>query len=54
MIVEANNKKVARLNVIKDILLHIEYEGKEDAKVSLMTDPNVMLIYSRLIQIIND
>jgi len=54
MIIDANNKRVARLNIIKDILLHIDYDGKEDAKVSLLTDPNVMLIYSRLIQRMND
>jgi polyphosphate kinase 2 len=54
MIVDANDKKIARLNVIKDILLHIEYDGKEDSKVSLMTDPNVMLIYSRLVQNMHD
>ncbi len=54
MIVDANDKKTARLNIIKDILLHIEYDGKEDCKVSLMTDPNVMIIYSRLIQNLHD
>jgi polyphosphate kinase len=54
MIVDANDKKIARLNIIKDILLHIEYDGKEDCKVSLMTDPNVMLIYSRLVQNMHD
>lgn len=50
IIVSANDKKVARLNIIKDVLLHIEYEGKQETGVSLMTDPNVMMIYSRLVQ----
>jgi len=40
--------------IIKDILLHIEYDGKEDSKVSLMTDPNVVMLYSRLIQNLHD
>ena len=54
IVVDANDKKIARLNIIKDILLHIEYDGKEDSKVSLMTDPNVVMLYSRLIQNLHD
>jgi polyphosphate kinase len=50
MVVDANDKKVARLNIIKDILLHIEYTDKDKADVSFMTDPNIMMIYSRLAQ----
>ena len=50
MIVDANDKKVARLNIIRDILLHIEYDGKQETGTSLMTDPNIMMIYSRLVQ----
>lgn len=50
MIVDANDKKTARLNIIRDILLHVEYEGKQESNASLMTDPNVIMIYSRHIK----
>jgi polyphosphate kinase 2 len=47
IIVKTNNKKQARLESIKYILSKIEYTGKEDAKVSLNTDPNVIERYYR-------
>ena len=49
IIVNANDKKRARLNVIKDILSHVEYEGKENAAISLASDPNIVNLYSHLI-----
>jgi polyphosphate kinase len=47
IIVNTNNKKQARLESIKYILSKIEYSGKEDAKTSLNTDPNVIERYYR-------
>ncbi|MCB9924218.1 MAG: polyphosphate kinase 2 [Planctomycetaceae bacterium] len=39
-VVRANDKKVARLNIIKDLLFRIEYKGKDEQLVS--PDPNVV------------
>ncbi|NQV50305.1 MAG: polyphosphate kinase 2 [Candidatus Marinimicrobia bacterium] len=41
-IVRSDNKKLARLNTIKFILKHIEYEGKLD-KQYFKTDPNIII-----------
>ncbi len=49
IIVNANDKKRARLNVIKDVLSHIEYQGKENASTTLASDPNIVNLYSHLI-----
>ncbi len=50
IIVDANNKKQARMNIIKDILTHIDYDEKGDENLSLTTDPNIIMLYSRLLQ----
>ena len=54
MLVDANDKKIGRLNVIRDILLHIDYEGKQEANASLMTDPSVIMTYGRKMQNIEE
>ena len=48
IMVDANDKRRARLNIIKDILAHIDYEGKEDAGVSLAPEPSIVNLYSHL------
>ena len=50
IIVDANDKKRARINIIRDILSHIEYTGKENATVSLAPDPRIVNLYSHLVK----
>jgi polyphosphate kinase 2 len=50
ILVDANDKKRARLNIIRDILSHIDYKGKEDAEVSLAPDPRIVKLYSHLVK----
>lgn len=52
IIVKTNNKKAARLESIRYVLSQFDYEGKEDAKVTTLPDPNVVQRYQRhLIQL---
>lgn len=47
IIVKTNNKKTARLESIRYVLSQFEYEGKEEAKVTTLPDPNVVQRYQR-------
>ena len=47
IIVNSNNKKMARLESIRYVLSQVPYAGKEDAKVSLVPDPDVVQRYHR-------
>lgn len=47
IIVEANDKRRARLESIRYVLSQIDYKGKEEAKVSLHPDPNIIMRYHR-------
>lgn len=47
IIVKANNKRKARLESIRYVLSTLEYEGKENAGVSLFPDPNVITRFHR-------
>ena len=47
IVVEADKKSKARLESIRYVLSQIDYEGKEEAEVSLLFDPNVIIPYSR-------
>ncbi|MRJ01955.1 MAG: polyphosphate kinase 2 [Epsilonproteobacteria bacterium] len=47
IIVNSNNKKMARLESIRYVLAQIPYEGKDEAKVSLIPDPDVVQRYHR-------
>ncbi len=47
IIVKANNKRKARLESIRYVLSILEYPGKQDARVSLITDPNVVMRFHR-------
>ena len=47
MIVKTNSKKVARLECIRHVLSQFDYEGKESAATTLLTDPNIVMRYFR-------
>ena len=47
IIVNSNNKKIARLESIRYVLSQVPYEGKEKAKVSLIPDPDIVQRYHR-------
>lgn len=47
MIVQANNKRKARLESMRHLLSVLEYTGKRDARVSLVPDPNVIMRFHR-------
>lgn len=47
MIVKTNSKKVARLECIRHVLSQFDYEGKESASTTLLTDPNIVMRYFR-------
>jgi len=45
IIVDSNNKKRARLESIRFVLSQIDYEGKEDAKINLHHNPDIVERY---------
>ena len=47
VIVKTNNKKVARLESIRYVLSQFNYPEKDDAKVNVYPDPNVIARYYR-------
>jgi polyphosphate kinase 2 len=47
IIVKANNKKNARLHSMRYVLSLIDYDGKDEAGVPLMPDPDVVTRYHR-------
>ncbi|MRI82818.1 MAG: polyphosphate kinase 2 [Nitratiruptor sp.] len=47
IIVNSNNKKLARLESIRYVLSQVPYEGREEAKVSLIPDPDIVQRYHR-------
>ncbi|MDO6738104.1 polyphosphate kinase 2 [Wenyingzhuangia sp. 2_MG-2023] len=47
VIVKTNDKQEARLEGIRYVLSKFEYEGKQEAKVNLFPDPNVVMHYFR-------
>lgn len=46
-IVKTNDKKKARLESMRHVLSKFDYEGKGDAKISLLPDPNIIMRYHR-------
>jgi len=48
VIVDSNDKKQARLESIRYVLSKIDYEGKEDAKINLHHDPEIVERYHRI------
>lgn len=49
IIVKTNDKHIARLECMRYVLSQFEYEGKDECKVSLQPDPNVIMRYYRSI-----
>ncbi|MEQ9405571.1 MAG: polyphosphate kinase 2 [Cyclobacteriaceae bacterium] len=47
IVIEANNKKRARLETIRYVLNHLNYEGKDEAKISLLPDPEIAKRFHR-------
>lgn len=47
MIVKTNDKKEARLESMRYVLSQFDYSGKGESKITLLPDPNVILIYHR-------
>ncbi len=47
IIVKTNDKQEARLNCMRHVLSLMEYDGKDEAKTSLLPDPNVIMRYYR-------
>ena len=47
IIVEANNKREARLESIRYVLSQLDYKGKDEKAISLHPDPNVVMRYHR-------
>jgi hypothetical protein len=46
-IVKTNIKKEARLETIRYVLSQFEYDGKKEAKTSVLPDPNVIIRFNR-------
>ena len=49
ILVDSTDKKRARINIARDLLSKIDYEGKEQSKVCLLADPNIVNQYSQAI-----
>jgi len=47
IIVQSNDKKSARLEMMRHLLSRFEYNGKSDEKTSLNPDPNIVMRYFR-------
>ena len=47
MIVQANDKKIARLESIRYVLSKFDYDGKKEAATTLFPDPNIIMRYHR-------
>ena len=49
IIVDSSDKKRARINIARDLLSKIDYDGKDQSKVCLLADPNIINQYSQAI-----
>ncbi|MFT4753720.1 MAG: polyphosphate kinase 2 [Salibacteraceae bacterium] len=50
-IIQANNKKIARLESIRHVLSTFNYDGKEEAEIHLHPDPSIVMRYQRLLHL---
>jgi polyphosphate kinase 2 len=50
IVIDGNNKKRARLESMRYVLSQFEYEGKEQARTSVLPDPNVVRRYHRQVE----
>lgn len=53
IVVNANNKNLARLESIRYLLSLFNYDGKMDSDIDLMVDPNIIQRYYRMVKEIN-
>ena len=53
VIVKANNKMKARLEAIRHVLSSLPYQGKEESKVNLHPDPEIVLRFHRKSKVID-
>ena len=49
IIAQANDKKQARLESMRYVLNHFDYDGKPEAGTTIFPDPNIMMRYHRSI-----
>lgn len=54
ILVDSTDKKRARINIARDLLSKIDYDGKEQSKACLLADPNIVSQYSQAIFIKNN
>lgn len=47
IIVQANDKKIARLEAIRYVLDQFQYEGKDQANTTIIPNPNIVMRYQR-------
>ena len=47
IVVDSTDKKRARINIARDLLSKIDYDGKDQSKVCLLADPNIVSQYSQ-------
>ena len=47
IIIKTNDKKKARLESMRYVLSRFDYEGKDDSRVELLPDPNIVIRYYR-------
>lgn len=47
IMVDSTDKKRARINIARDLLSKIDYDGKDQSKVCLLADPNIVSQYSQ-------
>jgi hypothetical protein len=47
MLIKTNNKKTARLEVMRYVLSKFDYKGDKEATTALTPDPNVVMRYYR-------
>lgn len=47
ILVDSTDKKRARINIARDLLSKIDYEGKSQSKACLLADPNIISQYSQ-------
>ena len=50
VIVQANNKRIARLESIRYVLSRFEYTGRKRAQTTVLPDPNIVRRYHRLLK----
>lgn len=54
IIVKTNEKREARLESIRHVLSHFDYEGKGNSNTTILPDPNVVQRYHRMVKQIDN